>query len=151
MDGCYELTDLQPGDWLVIAIKKGYKAGIKKVEVKPGETTPCDFVLEPKLGQDEDEFAELFANYPDPFNPDTWIPYYLSHDADVTIKIYSSSGKLVRILDLGRQAAGIYLNKDEAAYWDGKNESGEKVASGVYFYQLQAGNSIAIRKMVILK
>jgi hypothetical protein len=151
-DGCYEITDLQPGDWLVIAIKKGYKAGFKKVEVKPGGTTPVPpIILKPKLGQDDDEFAELLANYPDPFNPETWLPYYLSHDADVTIRIYNSLGQLVRTLTLGRKTADIYLDKDEAAYWDGKNEAGEKVASGVYFYQLQAGNSTVTRKMLMVK
>jgi hypothetical protein len=151
VDGCYEITDLQPGGWLVVCIKDGYGTGIKKVKVEPCKTTRCDFVLKPKLGQDEDEFAELLANYPDPFNPETWLPYYLSHDADVTIRIYNSLGQLVRTLTLGRKTADIYLDKDEAAYWDGKNEAGEKVASGVYFYQLQAGNSTVTRKMLMVK
>ena len=92
-----------------------------------------------------------YANYPNPFNPDTWIPYYLPQDAEVTIQIHNSAGQLVRTLDIGRQAAGIYLDKDKAAYWDGRDSLGEKVASGIYYYTLRAGEFKATRKMVIVK
>lgn len=95
--------------------------------------------------------TELLANYPNPFNPETWIPYHLAHAADVTVTIYDSYGVMVRQLDLGYQQPGYYANRSSAAYWDGRNESGESVASGVYFYQLQAGHFYAMRKMVILK
>ena len=93
----------------------------------------------------------LLANYPNPFNPETWIPYHLSNDADVTLTIYDTKGALVRRLDLGHQRAGYYTDRTKAAYWDGRNESGEAVASGVYFYQLQTDHFSAMRKMVILK
>ena len=93
----------------------------------------------------------LLANYPNPFNPETWIPYHLAKDADVTLHIYAVNGMLVRTLMLGYQPAGIYQNRSRAAYWDGKNEFGEKVASGVYFYRLTAGDFTATRKMLIQK
>ena len=93
----------------------------------------------------------LLANYPNPFNPETWIPYQLSQSADVTISIHSADGKLIRVLDLGNQPVGIYEYRSQAAYWDGKNEAGETVASGVYFYTLTAGNFTGTRKMLIQK
>ena len=93
----------------------------------------------------------LLANYPNPFNPETWIPYQLAHDADVTLTIYDTKGILVRQLDLGYQHVGYYTDKTRAAYWDGRNHLGESVGSGVYFYQLRAGDYSAMRKMVILK
>jgi len=151
-DGYYEITDLEPGDYLVLAIKKRYRAGFARVTVEAGRTTTQDFQLRPKSGEDdEDDFTDLYANYPNPFNPDTWIPYYLPQDADVTIQIYNSAGQLVRTLNFGRKAAGIYLDKDKAAYWDGCDSLGEKVASGVYYYTLQAGEFRATRKMLIVK
>jgi len=127
------------------------KAGIKKVDVKPCEPITIDFKLSPSAGDDEDEFTDLYANYPNPFNPDTWIPYSLSQDSDVTIRIFNSAGRLVRTLNLGRQVAGIHITKDEAAYWDGKDDLGQRVASGVYYYTLQAGEFRSTRKMVIMK
>lgn len=93
----------------------------------------------------------LLANYPNPFNPETWIPYHLAKDADVTLHIYAVNGTLVRTLTLGHQLAGMYQNRSRAAYWDGKNEFGEKVASGLYFYRLTAGDFSATRKMLIRK
>ena len=93
----------------------------------------------------------LLANYPNPFNPETWIPYQLAKPADVTLRIYTVDGTLVRTLSLGHQAAGIYQSRNRAAYWDGKNAVGEPVASGVYFYTLTAGDFTATRKMLILK
>ena len=93
----------------------------------------------------------LLANYPNPFNPETWIPYQLSEAAEVTVTIHASDGKLVRTLELGQMPAGVYSDKDRAAYWDGQNEQGEPVASGVYFYTLTAGDFSATRKMVIRK
>ena len=93
----------------------------------------------------------LLANYPNPFNPETWIPYQLSEAAEVTVTIHSSDGKLVRTLELGQVPAGIYQNRSRAAYWDGQNAQGEPVASGVYFYTLTAGDFEATRKMVIRK
>ena len=95
--------------------------------------------------------TQLLPNYPNPFNPETWIPYHLTSDAEVQLTIYDTKGVSVRQLDLGHQVAGYYTNQTKAAYWDGRNENGESVASGVYFYQLQAGGVSATRKMVILK
>ena len=93
----------------------------------------------------------LLPNYPNPFNPETWIPYQLSESSVVTIEIYSSDGQLIRTLDVGEKAAGIYQNRGAAAFWDGRNEMGEPVASGVYFYKLTAGSHSATRRMVIRK
>ena len=93
----------------------------------------------------------LLANYPNPFNPETWIPYQLAEPADVTLCIYATNGVWVRTLALGHQAAGTYQAKSRAAYWDGKNERGESVASGVYFFTLTAGDFTATRKMLIRK
>ena len=81
----------------------------------------------------------LLANYPNPFNPETWIPYQLAKAANVTLHIYAVNGTLVRTLTLGHQPAGMYQNRSRAAYWDGRNAFGEKVASGVYFYTFTAG------------
>ena len=93
----------------------------------------------------------LLANYPNPFNPETWIPYQLSKAADVSVTIYAADGHVVRTLALGHQKAGMYKNRSQAAYWDGKNELGETVASGLYFYTLTAGDFTATRRMLILK
>ena len=82
----------------------------------------------------------LLANYPNPFNPETWIPYQLADPAEVTLTIYAVDGRVVQQLTLGHQPAGMYRNKKRAAYWDGRNEQGERVASGVYFYKLTAGD-----------
>jgi len=95
--------------------------------------------------------SELLQNYPNPFNPETWIPYQLQESADVVIRIYNAQGRLVRTLDLGGCSAGFYLNRTNAGYWDGHNDAGEKVASDIYFYQIQAGDFSATRKMVIVK
>ena len=97
------------------------------------------------------EKTALLPNYPNPFNPETWIPYDLAESADVTVHIYAINGVLVRTLALGYQPAGIYQYRSRAAYWDGKNEMGESVASGVYFYTLTAGNFTATKKMLIRK
>ena len=93
----------------------------------------------------------LLPNYPNPFNPETWIPYDLAQDADVQIHIYNLKGESIRRLSLGFQAAGTYRTQSRAVYWDGKNAIGEPVASGIYFYTFQAGQFNATRQMVILK
>ena len=93
----------------------------------------------------------LLANYPNPFNPETWIPYQLAESADVTLRIHAVDGTSVRTLLLGHKAIGTYQSRNRAAYWDGKNEFGEPVASGVYFYTLIAGDFTATRKMLIRK
>ncbi len=93
----------------------------------------------------------LLPNYPNPFNPETWIPYRLAREAEVAITIYDTNGTLVRRLALGNQAAGYYAERGKAAYWDGRNEDGEAVASGIYIYQFRAGEYAASRRMVIVK
>jgi len=104
-----------------------------------------------RFGYIAPEKSMLLQNYPNPFNPETWIPYQLSERSDVNIRIYNSSGTLVRILALGHKEAGIYSSKSEAAYWDGMTQSGELAANGVYFYTMQAGSFASIRKMIVLK
>ena len=95
--------------------------------------------------------TELLANYPNPFNPETWIPYRLAEDAFVTLTIYDLSGQVVRTLDIGHQIAAVYESRSKAIYWDGRNGLGEQVASGVYFYTLTAGDYSNTRKIVVLK
>ena len=97
------------------------------------------------------ETTALLANYPNPFNPETWIPYQLATPADVKLTIYDIRGRVVRDLDLGHQRAGMYQSKSRAAYWDGRNAVGEPVASGLYFYTLTAGEFSATRKLLIRK
>ena len=97
------------------------------------------------------EKTALHRNYPNPFNPETWIPYQLAAPAEVALTIYNMNGQLVRRLAVGHQAAGIYQSRSRAVYWDGRNQLGESVASGLYFYTLTADNFTATRRMVILK
>ena len=107
-------------------------------------TLRLDGIGQPKLTQ-------LLQNFPNPFNPETWIPYQLEKSADVTLQIYDTSGNVVRTLDLGFKPQGFYMTRTTAAYWDGRNNMGEQVASGVYFYSLQTPDFSATRKMLILK
>ena len=113
---------------------------------KPGQITRFDLSVQipPKV-------SLLRQNYPNPFNPDTWIPYQLREDTDVRIEIYAATGQLVRTLNLGHKPAGFYTGKEKAAHWDGRNEAGEYVASGVYFYRIEAGDLVSTRKMVIVR
>ena len=97
------------------------------------------------------EKTVLLANYPNPFNPETWIPYQLSAPTEVVLTIHSAAGTVVRTLALGHLPAGVYKTRSRAAYWDGRNDVGESVASGIYFYTLTAGDFTATRKMLILK
>ena len=93
----------------------------------------------------------LLQNYPNPFNPETWIPYHLSEAALVTLSIYDTTGQRIRTLSLGFQAAGFYQSRSRAAYWDGRNDLGEQVSSGVYFYQLSTPSEHQMKRMVIVK
>ena len=97
------------------------------------------------------EKTALLANYPNPFNPETWIPYHLAKPADVTLTIYAANGAVVRTIALGHQVAGMYQSRSRAVYWDGRNAIGEPVASGIYFYTLTADDYTATRKMLIIK
>ena len=95
--------------------------------------------------------TELLPNYPNPFNPETWIPYRLAEDAEVTLTIYDAKGQVVRTFALGHQSAGAYETRDKAVYWNGRNGFGEPVASGIYFYTLSTGDYSSTRKASILK
>ena len=120
-----------------------------------GDTSPAYLrgiaVLEQILALLTPQETLLLANYPNPFNPETWIPYRLAKPAEVTLTIYAVNGQVVRTLALGHQAAGFYESRSRAAYWDGRNAQGESVASGVYFYTLSAGDFTATRKLLIRK
>ena len=107
--------------------------------------------LQQLLATARPEKTQLFANYPNPFNPETWIPYELATDTHVRITIYNTQGVVIRTLQFGHQSAGYYTGRDRAAYWDGRNALGEQVASGLYFYQLETDTMSSMRKMVILK
>ena len=107
--------------------------------------------LQQLLATARPEKTQLFANYPNPFNPETWIPYELATDTHVKITIYNTQGVVIRTLQFGHQSAGYYTGRDRAAYWDGRNALGEQVASGLYFYQLETDEMSLMRKMVILK
>ena len=109
------------------------------------------FMLQQLLASLIPKETSLLTNYPNPFNPETWIPYQLSEPAAVTLHIYAVDGRLIRTLALGHQSVGIYQDKNRAAYWDGRNQVGEPVASGIYFYMLSAGDFSATRKMLIRK
>ncbi|RKU05505.1 hypothetical protein C6501_19830 [Candidatus Poribacteria bacterium] len=114
-----------------------FKQGIEKLEDLLNVVVP--------------EKTTLLPNYPNPFNPETWIPYDLAQDTNVNIDIYNLKGEIIRKLDIGFQVAGTYRTQSRAAYWDGQNAVGERVASGVYLYTLQAGKFNSTRRMVILK
>ena len=107
--------------------------------------------LQLRVGDVQPQDTLLAQNFPNPFNPETWIPYQLNKATEVKIAIYDVSGRLVRSLDLGWQPTGSYMTPSSAAYWDGRNAVGERVASGIYFYTLQTSDFAATRRMVILK
>ncbi len=122
----------------------GLALGVPSTDSSPSAAAPSMHVADAAQNN-------LLANYPNPFNPETWIPYQLSEPAEVTVSIYGVNGSLIRTLALGHQAPGAYRSKSRAAYWDGRNELGEPVASGLYFYTLTAGDFTATRKMLIRK
>ena len=93
----------------------------------------------------------LGQNYPNPFNPETWIPFQLAEPQEVSIAIYDLKGRKVRGLDLGYKKAGYYLSRAKAAYWDGRSDWGELIASGIYFYRIKAGNFSGQKRLIILK
>lgn len=95
--------------------------------------------------------TKLHPNYPNPFNPETWIPYQLAEDAEITIRIYNTSGEIIRTLFSGHQVSGYYITRDKAIYWDGRNNLGEAVASGIYIYELATPTLKRTRKLVIIK
>jgi hypothetical protein len=145
---------VQAGDMLEVIIRSNagsIVAGpiVRQIGMADIRKAYTDIIM--RFGELRPKKSALAQNYPNPFNPDTWIPYQLAEDADVTIRIYSASGRLVRVLDLHHKSAGTYLSKHRAAHWDGKNDNGEPVSSGIYAYSIQAGDFTGVRKMVILK
>ncbi len=127
----------------------------QKIEEIPGDATQKALVkrfLKQLLMPVNSPLAtKLYANYPNPFNPETWIPYQLAEDAEITIRIYDTSGKIVRTLFSGHQVSGYYLNRGQAAHWDGKNEFGEQVASGVYICELTTPRFKQTKRLVVVK
>ncbi len=123
----------------------------QELHTQKGITVLEQLLVALTLAEGLPEETALLGNYPNPFNPETWMPYQLAKPAAVSISIHSVDGKLIRTLELGHLPTGIYHNKSRAAYWDGRNEFGESVASGVYFYTFIAGDFTATRKMFIRK
>ena len=142
---------LQASETLTAVEVQGWLADARALEVRNPIMQRGIAILEQLLVSLTPKETALLANYPNPFNPETWIPYHLANNSNVSLSIYDINGALVRELDLGHQRAGYYTDRSRAAYWEGRNESGEAVASGVYFYQLRADDYSQMRKMVILK
>lgn len=117
----------------------------------PSESEVLKAPVQLAVDTNVNEQTSVFQNYPNPFNPETWIPYQLAKPAEVTVCIYAANGTLIRTLALGHRSAGTYHQRGQAVYWDGKNERGEPVSSGVYLYTLTAGEFTATKKMVIVK
>ena len=142
-----------PGVWGVIGISVSDKAENRVyhdfTEITHFEITETPSA--PSLQVNLPAQTALLPNYPNPFNPETWMPYQLAAPAAVTVRIYAADGRVVRSLPLGVQPAGTYHDKERAAYWDGRNGLGEPVASGLYFYTLTAGDTTATRRMLIRK
>jgi hypothetical protein len=119
--------------------------------VGPEEIARAYVTIPVRMSDMVPERTVLLPNYPNPFNPETWIPFKLAEGGDVVIRIYDVSGNLIRSIDLGHREAGFYLSRSKAVHWDGRNENGEKVASGVYFYQLWMRDFSSTRRMLIVK
>ncbi len=130
---------------------QGWLTDARSLEIRDPIMKRGFLVLEQLLLSLTPKETALLSNYPNPFNPETWIPYRLAKDANVTLTIYDSSGQVVRTLDVGHRIASAYQNRSKAVYWDGRNGLGEQVASGIYFYTLTAGDFSATRRMVIVK
>jgi DNA-binding beta-propeller fold protein YncE len=155
-----DTTELSSLEWKLIGVPESYRLTLedetgnqidaRQVNILLIDKAGCRYILK-ATKMSVPKATRLLANYPNPFNPDTWIPYELSDGSDVIIKIYTSAGQLVRTVDLGRKEAGYYVTKDKSAHWNGKNEAGESVASGLYFYSIVAGKYTSIRKMIVLK
>jgi len=126
-------------------------AGPIKHRVQHIDLKRAAVILNIRIGDIVPEKSDLLQNFPNPFNPETWLPYQLAEGASVNINIYDVSGQLVQVIDLGYKGAGTYISKRNAAYWNGKNKMGECLASGIYFYTITAGNFTARRRMLMVK
>ena len=152
-DGAAAAPSAQPQapETLTAVEVQGWLVDARALEVRDPIMKRGFIVLEQLLVSLTPKETELLANYPNPFNPETWIPYRLAEDAFVTLTIYDTVGQIVRTLEVGHRIASAYENRSKAIYWDGRNGVGESVASSVYFYTLTAGDFSATRKMLILK
>ena len=130
---------------------RGWLTQARELDVMDATSQRGVLLLEQLLEALTPKDTVLLSNYPNPFNPETWMPYRLAEDSDVVLTIYDTAGMTVRRLDLGHQSAGFYDSRSHAIYWDGRNDFGEQAASGVYFYHLSAGDYSATRKMLIRK
>ena len=142
-----QLTAGQLTQWLQLA----QQLDIQEARMRKGVVVLEQLLAILILAETAPKTTALLRNYPNPFNPETWIPYQLASPAEVSISIYAEDGKLVRTLVLGQLPAGVYHSKSRAAHWDGRNSVGEAAASGIYFYMLTAGEFTATRKMLIRK
>ena len=145
------LPEPSPASSLRAHTLEGYIEQLKALKNPDAAVLRLIQKLENRIATLVPQQTTLLPNYPNPFNPETWIPYHLAYASDVQITIYDAQGAVVRLLDLGHQRKGYYTHRSRAAHWDGRNAIGERVASGLYFYQLQADNMSLLRKMVILK
>ena len=136
---------------LTAADIQGWLAQARQLNLTDAASQRGILFLEQLLATLAPKETALMPNYPNPFNPETWIPYRLAEDAFVTLTIYDQSGQVVRTLEIGHRIAAFYETRSKAIHWDGRNEFGEQVASGVYFYHLSAGDYSATRKMLVLK
>ncbi len=152
-DGAAAAPSAQPQapETLTAVEVQGWLTDARGLEVKDPIMKRGFLVLEQLLVSLTPKETELLPNYPNPFNPETWIPYRLAEDAFVTLTIYDTVGQVVRTLDVGHRIASAYESRSKAIYWDEKNGLGEQVASGVYFYTLTTGDFSATRRLVILK
>ena len=161
-DGSYDLTFVdmirnraaQAGDVLKISVDTDSAfIDVESVRytVSPQDVRRSQIRLPDLIARHIPTETKLLANYPNPFNPETWIPFHLAKDALVTVAIYDAPGRRIRFIEVGHRPAAAYASKERAVYWDGRNDFGEQIASGVYFYSLTAGAYTETRKMVILK
>ena len=145
------LRTLPPLNYSVRRRCGGGSAEARSLEIQDATVQKGILALEQLLALLTPKETGLLANYPNPFNPETWIPYHLANEAEVEITIYDTMGILVRRLDLGHRPAGYYSERGRAAHWNGRNQDGETVASGIYIYQFRAGDYAAARRMAIVK
>ena len=152
-DGVAAAPSAQPQvpETLTAVEVQGWLTDARALEINDPIMKRGIIVLEQLLVSLTPKETELLANYPNPFNPETWIPYRLAEDAFVTLTIYDLNGQIIRTLEVGHRIASAYENRSKTIHWDGRNDVGEQVASGVYFYTLTAGDFSATRKMLILK
>ena len=147
----YAKAYVTPADTETIKIRASLRGSVDDLDPVVFTVNPEQAGGAPSAQFPQSNVTALLANYPNPFNPETWIPYRLAKASEVVVAIFASNGQVVRRLHLGHQPAGIYQSRSRAAHWDGKNEYGEPVASGLYFYTLTAGDFTATRKMLIKK